>query len=229
MNGVIVASDQGQEWLLPWWWDHYRSRNDFPVAFVDFGMSEKAKRWCRKRGALIPFNGPKNFVTKIEDPELIQKWEGVYGKNVWTLREAWYNKPFAMLQSPFEKTVWTDLDCEIVGSIAPLFALEKVAVARERSVIEGDIGYNAGVVVFPKDSPSIKKWTEVCAASNHLHLSDQDILTALIDEGSLDVIELPDIYNWRMKFGVNFGAVIIHWVGGWGKEMILNSIKRKSN
>lgn len=220
----MVACDQGQEWLLPWWWDHYRSRNDFPVAFVNFGMSVKAKKWCRERGILIPFKGPRNFVTKIKDPELIQKWEGVHGQGVWKLRKAWYNKPFAMLQSPFEKTVWTDLDCEIVGSLAPLFKLEKVAVARERSIVEEDLGYNSGVVVYPKNSSSIHKWAKACVALNHRYLGDQDILTALIDKGSIELIELPDIYNWRMKFGTNFEAVIIHWVGGWGKEMILNQI-----
>ncbi len=44
-EGVIVASDLSQEWLLPWWWDHYKNFNNFPVTFVDLELSNKMKTW----------------------------------------------------------------------------------------------------------------------------------------------------------------------------------------
>ncbi len=29
-RGVLVASDQTLEWMLPWWWRHYKKHNNFP-------------------------------------------------------------------------------------------------------------------------------------------------------------------------------------------------------
>lgn len=52
-KGVLVGADQKQEWLLLWWWKNYSEENELPVCFVDFGMSEKGRKWCQKRGQLL--------------------------------------------------------------------------------------------------------------------------------------------------------------------------------
>ncbi len=51
--GVIVASTHHIEWLLPWWWYHFRLHNTLPVAFLDLGMSDASKEWFKQRGELL--------------------------------------------------------------------------------------------------------------------------------------------------------------------------------
>jgi hypothetical protein len=54
IDGVIVGCDAEQEWMLTWWWMHYRLHNDYPVTFFNFGnLSPEAENWCRKKGALV--------------------------------------------------------------------------------------------------------------------------------------------------------------------------------
>jgi len=45
-NGVVVAANGTQEWLLKWWWDHYSKNSDFPVTFFDLGKSKSARNFC---------------------------------------------------------------------------------------------------------------------------------------------------------------------------------------
>src|SRR5579862_7309437 len=124
-NGIIVGTDLTQEWLLPWWWKHYSAFNAYPVAFVDFGMSDPVKDWCRERGELISLFVADVFVAEREeiDPALVKQMEEACGKEFWPSRHAWFKKPLACLQSPFVKSLWIDLDCEIRGQLDPLFDL----------------------------------------------------------------------------------------------------------
>jgi hypothetical protein len=225
-EGVLIGCDHHQEWLLSWWWENYTRHNRHPVAFVDFGMSSKAKDWCEKRGDLIVLECPKDFVLHktLIDRDLISDWERGYGEVIWTSRENWFRKPFALLQTPFEKTLWVDLDCEVLGSVSPIFhkihSHSGIAVSRERSLTIEEAGYNSGVIAYRKESPLLKLWAEACFHCNDKWLGDQDVLSFLIHREEIEIIELSDNYNWRMKFGVNLDAIIVHWVGSWGKEYI---------
>ena len=82
--GVIVGTDNGIEWCLPWWWKYYQKHNSLPVTFFDFGMTEKARAWCEKRGDVISFILDENIIKKREaiDPKLVAKWEE-YAKKGW--------------------------------------------------------------------------------------------------------------------------------------------------
>lgn len=235
MQGVVVACDKEMEWILKWWWFHYSTHNHYPVAFVDLGMSREAKKWCRQRGSLIPLQCPKNFMIPkhLIAKERIKEWEEKLCREIdWSIREPWFKKPFAMLQTPFEQTIWTDLDCEITTSLASLFqkvhSHSGIAVARERRYTMEEAGYNSGVIVYQKNSPVLSHWAEKCIHYNDQYLGDQDVLTEIIDTENIEITELPDTYNWRMKFGVNFEAVIIHWCGSWGKEIIRRAIQSPS-
>lgn len=225
-QGILIGCDQEQEWMLPWWWSHYIKYNSYPVVFIDFGMSETAKKWCRKRGTLLKLSCPKKFVcSKADlDPSVIETWESVYGEMVWSSREQWFRKPFAMLQTPFEYTIWTDLDCEITGRLDPLFqkihAYSGIAIARERVTGSEEDVYNSGVIAYHKKSPILTRWAAQCQYENDRFLGDQDVLSHIIQTENIEITELSDHYNWRLKFGVNVEALIIHWIGKWGKECI---------
>src|SRR3569832_1812642 len=107
-KGILVGSDSKTEWLLPRWWKYYSLYNDLPVAFVDFGMSSKMRHWCKKRGKIIDLKCPKEFTSQKRSlpKDVAQAWQSIYKGDVWQAREAWFKKPLACLQTPFDMTVW---------------------------------------------------------------------------------------------------------------------------
>jgi len=225
-QGILVASDHNTEWLLPWWWDHFCKYNKTPVAFVDFGMSKEMMQWCRARGMYISLDAPKGFVQDKDGihPKIAKKWEKIYRGEVWKARQAWFKKPLACLKTPFDLTLWLDLDCEVCGSLKPLFdewedGVELGIVQEDEEFIRGVV-YNSGVMLFKKSAPFLKTWADLCLTENGNHLGDQNILTHLILSEGLSIKSLSPTYNWMMYKGANPFVTIVHWVGGWGKEYI---------
>jgi len=185
-KGILVGCDASQTWLFPWWWKNYSAHNNHPVFFVDFEQISLS-------------------VPKVENKE----WEAIYGPDLHDARKSWFKKPAALLLSPFEKTIWIDLDCEILAPIDPLFDYN-LAFARDCNG-----GYNSGVIVYTKNSPLIQNWALTAQHSSHLYMGDQNMLP---EDPAIE--ELPPEYNWRMSQGLNPSARIIHWVGSWGKTFI---------
>ncbi|MGB7978092.1 MAG: hypothetical protein WCF19_02900 [Chlamydiales bacterium] len=226
-RGVLVASDEGQEWLLPWWWGNYCEHNTLPVAFADFGMSEGGRAWCKARGELVEvaFGGLRVAKRGEIEPAVVAEWENCLSP-FWGSRGAWFKKPFALLQSPFAETIWTDLDCEILGNLEGMYryidAESKMGLVRVRDPeSEGDfVLYNSGVIAFGRESKLLKRWSEAALFRNDQFLSDQDALSQIIFEEKCSVGEAPEIYNWLMCRGVRLGAVVLHWAAMWGKEYI---------
>ncbi len=232
MKGVIVGCDRQQEWLLMWWWKHYQKHNRYPVVFADFGMTLEAKRWCAQKGDVITLERSKDFIMpeSLIHRDLIAEWEERFGPIGWSARKQLFLKPFALLQTPFDQSIWIDLDCEITGSISPLFQKihphSGVALSYERERASEDVRYNTGVIAFMKDSSLIEKWAAACLKYNDRFFSDQDILGFLIHIEAIEVAELSDKYNWRLHSGINIDAIIIHWQGLWGKEVLRRLINQ---
>ncbi len=229
--GILCGADQSQEWLLPWWWSRYSEHNNFPVTFLDFGMTDLMKQWCRTKGELIPIELDSSLITPRSgiDEALAKQWEYDYGWRVWNSRLNWFKKPFAFLQSPYEKGIWVDLDCEVLGSLNPLFSKLKstsqLALVRDHPDdplprLDPNVRYNGGVIVFKHGSRILQHLAENSLKMNHLFAGDDPLLSHLIYKHQLKVQELPMIYNWRMVWGLNLGAVILHWVGTEGKAYI---------
>lgn len=221
--GIICGAERTQEWLLPWWWSRYSESNNFPVTFCDFGMTEEMKSWCAERGEVVPIEIDTSFVSPRSeiDPELAKQWETWHGWKVWNKRHSWFKKPFAFLNSQYEKGVWIDIDCEILGSLEPLFSQcdlsSQMALVREYSTdhlpkLDPGTRYNGGVVVFQHGAPLIEKWAEGAVSLNRQFAGDDTVLSHLIYQHRFDVVELPEVYNWRMMRGLNLDAVVIHWV-----------------
>ena len=221
-RGVFVATDEVLEWLLPWWWGNYSETNKLPVCFGDFFMSDRATTLFQARGLYVLISLEH---LRMADKERIgsarlQEWE----KNLspfWGSRGAWFKKPFGMLASPFEETLWMDLDCEVMGAIEPVFEHLKSSFCLMKLREEGKkVLYNSGVVVFRKGSPVLPVYADYAMRYNHKFLGDQDALSELIYKKKFQVDSLPDIYNWQMCRGLNIAAKILHWTAGWGKEYI---------
>lgn len=226
-NGVVVGSDLTQEWLLPWWWKHYCTFHTHPVAFVDFGMSETMKKWCKERGELIPLLIADIFVADRQDmdPLLVKEMENDCGKEFWPCRHAWFKKPLACLQSPFHTSIWIDLDCQIQGSLSGLFNLygECLTIAKDPC---HSLSYNSGVMVFNHGLNVIETWADQAFERNHEFRGDQDLLSAIIHEQNVQITELPAIYNWSRCSTPNAEAIIMHWHGPQGKSQIAHQIMK---
>ncbi len=52
------------------------------------------------------------------------------------------------------------------------------------------------------------------------------MLSFIIESDNVEIVELPEEYNWRMKHGISLDAVIIHWVGLWGKAVIKRLVQK---
>ncbi len=239
-KGVVVATDAHQEWMLPWWWKHYSAHNALPVLFVDLGMSEEALLWCRSKGTVCSLSQtPSRVKPKEEMPSaLVQQWELAYGKGFWKSRPSWFKKPLALLQTPFEMTLWLDLDCEVRGDLSPLFSslsrdialvpephyahahMRAFAICEEEETI-----YNSGVVLYRRGSPLIAAWAEACVSDSAAHWSDQHLLSRMLYEQKIPVDLLSPLYNWHRGLGDNSDAQIVHWLGDVGKEHIFMSMQ----
>lgn len=226
-RGILVGSDISQEWLLPWWWGNYSKHNSFPVTFVDLGLSLEKKKWCEERGKLVSLP-PLDFL--IQDKSDVSSinaalWEAKYGDNFWHYRKAWFKKPLACLLSPYFRTLWLDLDCEVLGSLKPIFEIVcgvgSLALARDSVDSNGPYTiYNSGVLAFERGLELFPRWATDSLEKNSEYRGDQDLLSKLIFELKVRVCELSPIYNWNVGFGENDKAVICHWVGEWGKKVI---------
>lgn len=228
-EGVLVATDQSQEWLLSWWWEGYSAHNTMPVAFVDYGMSEEARQWCRQRGQVIPLPSLSFELPLLPSTSEQLGWEGSYGPSYSRIRREWFKKPFACLQSPFRTTVWMDLDCEVLAPIQELLSFVEteasLCLASEHQMEHLPLSdpqkiFNSGVLVFRKGCPLISEWAKACLSHSHEYWSDDRILSALLRERTEGIVLLPAIYNWRIAQGIPFHAKIIHWCGEWGKQFI---------
>jgi hypothetical protein len=229
-KGVLIACDEKQEWLLPWWWENYSQENALPVTLVDLGMSKEARLWCEQHYCVIDFAFDQNFVAPKEklSEKVASSWN-IYGKEFWQARNCWFIKPLIMLQTDFFSTLWLDLDCEVLDSVDPLFNMvkEPFAIAREPEIHQGnpdlllgEVLYNSGVVFYSHGSSLIEKWAELSLEKNAQFFSDQHLLSRHVFEKKIPLFEIPEMYNARLVSGVPFHAKIIHWVGSWGKEYI---------
>jgi len=205
-NGVLTGCDLNQEWMLKWWWNHYTKQNAHPVAFCDFGMSKSARLWCEKNGIIL-FCPP--LTLKTPSPTLKAKWTYLHTNEK---RKPWFQKPQFFRQTPFQNTIWIDLDCEVRKNLTPLFTLLQNAPSgfvisedlpratqarKEKKILSEDQkAYMAGVVAFKKTSLLIQKWADACAEQNDQFYSDQDVLNHLLYKDPVPITLLESHFHF---------------------------------
>ena len=207
-EGILTGCDDKQEWMLKWWWKNYSKQNTFPVTFFDFGMSKSARLWCENRGSVIPLHLSDSIIA--DKSQVTRPWSITTTDFAWSKRKAWFSKPLSLLKTPYQKTVWLDIDCRVKGNLESLFAFcekaEGLALGREipaRATSEKAAGlvpdqgicYNTGVIAFMHRSPLIENWARHAFFNNQEALGDQDLLSRLLFEGHHTPYELPSIYN----------------------------------
>jgi len=245
MNGVIIAATHHIEFLLPWWLHNFRAHNDFPLIIFDIGMSEKARKWCSEREEVVSLTIPETFIVGKEkvDSVLAHKWEATHGDGIWEVRLKWFKKPFVFAHSPFSKTLWIDLDCEVRASLHPLFDYCEnemgIAMTREPEAFQkgfqalgfslpGETIYNSGVVAYSQNAPVLSKWMREVEERNHCYISDQEALSRVLFAEKKAIKEFPPEYNWDRGLGENIHALVFHWHGQKGKKILKSHIDQLS-
>lgn len=235
-RGILLASNAKQEWMLPWWWENYQKHNTFSVTFIDLGLSEEGRRFCEGKGNLVPFIHAQNPL-KSTDPEIASRWEEIYGGVLWKeTRPCWHKKPFALLQTPYEYTIWLDTDCEVRSSLHPLFSQieksERIVIrpspkkildhaTRHTLLLEGEMLFNSGVIGYRKHSPEILAWAKATSERGEGFFGDDQILSRIIHENGWSVTVLDPSYNRQeLEEGQQPGTKISHWAGQSGKFFI---------
>lgn len=231
-KGVMTGCNAEQEWMLKWWWKHYSKHNNYPVTFCDFGMSTSARIWCQEIGTLHTFD--PSTIKLSRNPKA--GWNDTTSRSAWEKRAFWFAKTFVLPESPYEATVWTDLDCEIVGSIAPLFTLtqegDRFAIAHDskenilqakknKTMQEKSAQLQAGVFAFKKDSPVIPAWIDYCLKHLSTENSDQTALSHMQAATPFDITTISNKYNWLAPEHPSPHAVIYHYNGAKRKRELL--------
>jgi len=217
-RGIIVGCSIQIEYLLPYFYLNLRLNTDLPIVFFDFGMSAFGKDFCLKRGQVITIHESLWEAQDLSQQEMI--------------KSHWFKKPYAFLHSPFDETLWLDIDCKIIKPIEALFEALKgdkwMGIWYEKRIIKNMKLYNSGVVVFKKQNPIIKEWIEVSKNTAHQYVGDQDTLSVVINRYLSKVSLIDKKYNYFYYDGKNFfdpSASIIHYVSAYKallqKELLL--------
>ena len=227
-DGIVIATDSTQEWFLKWWWENYSKHNSYPVTFFDIGMSQSARNWCENKGSIRSFSFPEGWIANKETIEshLIQEWEEKYQGNVWEGRKQWFCKPYVLLQSPYDRTIWIDLDCEVRGSLTPLFDYcnDKDGFSILKLKLDDSSFYSAGVVVSKHGSPVVTKWAENIYKDNAQHFGEENVLIETLEQEKFQITPYSLIYNWPTFIPQDAKTVIRHHMGGYGKTHILRGM-----
>ena len=210
-QGVITGTDSRTEWMLAPWWEAYRKHNDLPVAVGDHGMTEEARRWCCSQ--------------QIHLFDAIPPFENVM-----------LAKPIAIADGPFEISVWTDIDCEIRGSLLKIFdsaphgfAATLAGVDNVRNIVS----LFTGVIVAEKRNSLLEAWAEMCrqrwipaeyeglcTADGEQHITAEWVLNGLINRGVYDYDLLEP--KWQRGGGdaEDTNCAVYHYFGPSGKQRL---------
>ena len=204
MNTFICGSDYRTEWMIPWFIRNYKQWNTAPLIFFDFGVRNK---------------------------DYLRMFDNVIKLNKIDKNTTWFMKPKAMLESPGDKTVWIDIDCEVLGSIESLFDLivpNKLLMGEDVpwSWRSGRKWFNSGVVGFEGKPQVLKDWAYKCKVDPVT--GDQETLHIMIGDDALNILryieEMPRKYNVlrldHIDGSVPPNPLIHHWTGYKGKEVI---------
>lgn len=218
-DGVIVGCIKEQEDLIPWFVNKYKKFCKLPLVFADFGISEKSKEYCRRFGQVL----------NVSDIQA----------------DGWMRKPFVCLRTPFKRTIWLDLDIEILSDISPYFVFGtggNIGLSEDwyqnnnphnkmfRENIPDDLKMpDTGVIVFEHGNPLIRKWALKILACKDLYKGDHQVLGVVFrDNGVKEEYNIPKTLH-RMRLD-NPNPIppltTFHWTGEIGKNYIRSELKK---
>ncbi len=210
---VLTGCDFNTEWQLNWFIENYGTHENRPLIIADFGMSEQYLKYVSNHPRV---NGIMNL-TKTKE-------------------QGWFNKPIAMFNSPADKTVWVDTDCEIKTSLNPLF---RMIVRNKLNMVEDkpwtkrrkETWHNSGVVGFIGRPEILHTWCNAIRANPNV--GDQEVLHGLLNPITriTHINDIPSEWNvMRLatdEDGYTGPISIQHHTGSKGKVKIRGLMKIK--
>ena len=209
----LVGADDQLEDLLPWWYANVRKHNpNIDVTVADFGLTQNGKHWAETNADKV--------LTYERHPKY-----------------AWFYKPTAMVDCPYEYTCWLDLDCEVLKPVDEIFNYptdEKMALTQDvvRGNPDPDPGrfwWATGVNVVKGKPKILRDWAYHTKHSDQR--GDQEVLHQMIEvnpEYNNMIIKMPLEYQWLRISLVNRhdspDKKIIHWTGPVGKRHIRENL-----
>lgn len=244
-KGILLVSDRQTEQYIPWWWECYSKHNSYPVLLMDIGLSKGLVSWCKNKIQVQKLSIPNSFV-KMRD-ELSGRAKNLTHfftyDEAWNVRIPWFKKPLAALQTPFQKSILMDLDCEVRGSLDPLFEeakhFKEVGCAidphsnltryeKYRGCEEGETQYNSGVVLFHHGAKTVCKWAKLSVEENDRFYGDQEVLSSLSLDPESNIYQLDSKYNtFYYLEKPNSSPLIVHWISSHGKKQLLQKIQQE--
>lgn len=226
-DGIMIGSDHALETWIPWWFANYSKYNNFPITVADLGMSVEMRKWCEERWEVLPLDVPMSLL-KNRMP-LIQERFSKKGKLRPQKRLCWFRIPFALLQSPYRRTIWMDVDCLVMGKIDELFDYaenpygvvlgednrkEKIQTKVELGIIKpGEKHFNCGVMPYIHGNDLIKKWAISIIEKEGYYLGNQVFFLELLSELGINLPSFPKKFNWIVpESGINREAIILHFI-----------------
>jgi|JI9StandDraft_2_1071091.scaffolds.fasta_scaffold229584_1 hypothetical protein len=103
-------------------------------------------------------------------------------------------KPFVLPLSPYEETVWTDINCQINESLIPLFEMAHVKDGFAISYSKQNTP-QSGVMAFIKNSPIILNWHAWCIKNKEV--PDDKTLELLLKEHQFQITQFSEKYYWN--------------------------------
>ena len=206
----VVGVDYNMEDLLPWWYENIKKWAPEPdITICDFGMTKAAKTVA------------KRFADTFLEYTIHERY-------------AWFYKPRALLDTPYEYRCWVDIDCEVMAPIDDIFDYptdDKIALTQDVCKSENEFWWATGVNVA-KGSPKIlRDWAYI---TEHSQLrGDQEVLRAMIQEDSSYhdmIVFMPIEYQW-LRLQILAGQdspnkKIVHWTGPIGKKHIRENLMK---
>ncbi len=103
------------------------------------------------------------------------------------------SKAFALPKSPYENTIWTDINCVIKQTIGPLFEMSQVKDGFAISYSQAQTPLS-GVIAFTQNSPVISSWQEWCIKNKNG--TDESNLSLLLKENAFQITQFSEKYHW---------------------------------
>ena len=209
-KSFLTGADHQLQDLLPWWVECVRTHNpDIHITIADFGLTESAHEWAKSN---------VNTVIKYDRHPT----------------NAWFYKPKAMIECPYEYTCWLDIDCEVLKPVEEIFDYPTdTQMALTQDVVRGNVNHPSegaywwavGVNVIKGKPQILEDWARNSIDSNLR--GDQEVLRAMIQanaEYNNMIIRMPIEYQWlRIMLANGYDSPnkkIIHWTGPMGKAHI---------
>jgi len=239
-KGILTGCDQRQEWMLKWWWTNLTKHSNVPITFCDFGMSPSARAWCQSKGAVITQSEEMFPIKDLNKHVANPPWKEKITPRMWDHRPIWFYKPLVLPKSPYDRTLWIDVDCEVKETLAPLINLpltKDCFAIRQTSEKDNEgarkIGYlgphvsgvQAGVILYEKDTPVIPAWIDRFLKNHPMEFSDEHCLGQLLHENPFEITYFSPLYNSTDFEPPDPNAIIHHHSSARQKRILLQKIQ----